>query len=106
MFGRLGGASPAADVLADAYIAQVWVQARCRIIIANRGAAATIRLAHAPNGAADSPDHYLLYDFPLDANASIATEEIAVAAGDKLRVRSSTGDVTFTVNGQEERIRR
>ena len=102
--GQLGAVSPAAASLADVYIVPPENRARGRVIMANRGGAATVRVSHAKGGADDALYQYLVYDMALDANASWATDEIALGATDRIRVRSSTGNVTFNFNGVQERL--
>jgi len=101
-WGVLAQNSPAATTLADLYTAPNSRRAIVEVVVCNRGAATTFRLSYAIAGAADAVSQYLVYDKLLDANASIATVKITVKDSDVLRCRSTSGLVTFTVNGIEE----
>ncbi len=73
------------------------------VTAANVGSSAqTIRIMHAPAGAADDPDHRVLYDYSLPANDNyIHPKPLYMATTDVIRVRASSTDVTFTVDGIE-----
>jgi len=103
VWGTLAQSAPAATTLADAYTTPSAKRSTVEIVICNRSAAGTtVRMSYAIAGAADSSAQYMLYDFALDANASISTARITIKASDVLRVYSTSGNVTFTVNGIEE----
>ena len=101
-FGALAQATPSAASLDDAYTVPAGKRATVSALICNRGAATTVRLQHAPAGAASANAQYLLYDFTLAANDAKATLNFTVAATDVVRVYSASGTVTFNINGIEE----
>lgn len=101
-WGALAQDIPAATTLTDCYTVPALRRATVNVIACNRSGAATIRLAHSVGGAVDATDQYMLYDFPLGANDTKATEQIVLDQGDVLRVYSNTGTVAFNVNGIEE----
>lgn len=102
VFGALAQSNPLAATLTDTYTVPALKRATVEVMICNRGVAATVRLAHAINGAADAAAQYLLYDFALAAAATSSTARFTMKAGDKLRVYASTATVAFNVNGIEE----
>jgi hypothetical protein len=102
LWGALAQSSPAATTLTAAYTVPTAKNATVEVVACNRGAAGTIRLSHAINGAADTVAQYLIYDYLLDANVAKSTVRFTAKAGDIIRVQSSTGNVSFNVNGIEE----
>lgn len=104
VFGDLGQSSPAAGVLGDVYTVPAMKRATVRAVAANRGAATTFRLALAPGGAADDPDHYKAWEVALGAGEALEAGPWSMAAGDVIRGRSASGDVTFTINVIEEDV--
>lgn len=102
LWGALAQAAPAATTLTDAYAVPSARHATLEVVICNRGADATIRLAHAIGGAADDPAQYLLWDLFVAAGETKSTARFTAAATDVIRVYGSTGDLTFNVNGIEE----
>jgi len=103
-WGVLGQSLPAATTLTDIYTVPAAKHSTIEVVICNRGAATTVRLSHAVNGAADSNAQYLLFDFALAANDAISTARITANATDKIRVYSNSGTVAFSVNGIEEDV--
>lgn len=93
---------PAAGVLVDAYTVGNFRRADVEVGICNQGAATTVSLSHAIGGEADVVKHYKLSDFPLGAAESKITARFQLRAADVLRVKSVSGQVSFTVNGIEE----
>ena len=103
VWGALAQSSPAATTLTAAYTVPVAKVATVEAIICERaGAAATIRMALSPNGAAIADSHYLFFNFGLAANDTLVSARFTMSAGDVLRVYSSSGNVTFNINGIEE----
>ncbi len=102
--GQLGAVAPAAGQLVDAYIVPPANRAVVRVIAANRGGATTFRVSHAKGGAADDLAQYLIYDAAIDANGTAATDPITLAEGDRIRVQSTSGNISFNINGSQERI--
>ena len=72
------------------------------IVICNRGAAGTFRLAARQNGVTLANEHYISYDTPVDANDSIVlTIGLTLDAGDVLEGYASTADMSFSAYGSE-----
>jgi hypothetical protein len=103
-YGVLGQASPAAAVLADAYTVPAGRRAAIRVVVTSRGGPETFRVAVSPLGAAIANEHYIAYNFVLDANDSLTSAPIEVGETDVVRVRSLNGNISFTVDGLEEDI--
>lgn len=74
------------------------------VVVCNRsGSSDTFRLWVAVDGAADSDEQYLYYDFTVPANDSFAaTLGITLDASDVVRVRSANGNLSFNVFGIEQ----
>lgn len=102
VFGALAQSVPAATTLTDAYTVPASKRATVTVVACNTGAATTIRLQHAINGAASANAQYLLYDFAVDAGGAKSTVNFTLTAGDVVRVYSTSGNVSFNVNGVEE----
>lgn len=100
----LGQAAPGATTDTTLYGCPAATQAVVSTLtVCNRSATpATFRVAVRPNGATIANQHYITYDVPLGANATIAlTLGIAVDENDVITVRASTADVSFTAFGSE-----
>lgn len=105
LWGTLAQSAPAATTLTNAYTTPAGRRSTVEVVICNRSAVATtVRLSYAIAGAADAASQYLLYDFALNGNASISTARFTTNATDVVRVYSTSGNVTFTVNGIEEDV--
>lgn len=103
VFGALAQVAPTGGVLTTAYTVPADKRATVEVVICNRsGSAVSVRLSHAAAGAADATKQYLLYDFGIDANASVTTSRFTANATDVVRVYASSSDVSFNVNGIEE----
>lgn len=103
VWGSLGQSAPAATTLTDIYTVPANQVATVEVVICETGgAAATVRLAHAVNGAADTIAQYMLRNYPVAANDSKTTTRFTARAGDVIRGYSDTGNVSFNVNGIEE----
>lgn len=103
VWGTLGQTRPAATTLTVCYTVPALKHSAVQVIITNVGAgAATVRVSHAINGAADALAQYVIYDMTLTIAASSSTAKIALRAGDIIRVYASTADVAFNVNGIED----
>lgn len=101
-FGALGQSAPAATTLTDAYTVPAGKRATLAVFACNRSTATTFRISVAPNGATDAVGQYLVFDAALDANETLGTMQFTATAGDVVRVYSTSGNVTFNVNGIEE----
>ena len=99
---RLALSNPAAntDTLAHTAVRQSLVS----VIATNKSTtAATVRIWIQPDGAASVSDYaFLAYDTILPANNSLETFRVALEVDDELYVRSSTADVSFSVNAVHE----
>jgi hypothetical protein len=105
VWGTLAQSSPAATTLTDAYTTPSLKRSTIEVVICNRDAAGTtVRLSYAIAGAANAVSQYMLYDYALGANASVSTTRFTTKASDVVRVYSTSGNVTFTVNGIEESV--
>lgn len=104
VWGTLAQSAPAATTLTAAYTTPALKRSTVEVIICNRSTATTVRLSYAIGGAVDATSQYLLYDYALGDNASISTTRITTKASDVLRVYSTSGNVTFQVNGIEEDV--
>ena len=101
-YKSLGQANPGA-VLTALYTVPAATAAIGWLTISNKeNAANTCRVKHAPAGAADDPDHDILYDFVIPANDTyIHPVPLYMAATDVVRVYGSDTNVTFTMSGVE-----
>lgn len=104
VFGDLAQDAPAATTLVDLYTCPGGYRATVKMSVANRGGATAFRVALAPGGSADHVRQYKAYDEPLDANAAVSSESFTLNAGDVVRVRSTSGNVSFTLNGYRETV--
>jgi hypothetical protein len=100
----LGQAAPGATTETDLYTVPASTQTIVSsIVVANRGAAsATYRISVSAAGAATATKDYLIYGATINANAVVAlTLGITLGATDKVRVYSSTADLSFNAFGSE-----
>ena len=101
---NLGQANPAATTVTDLYTVPAATSTVVSTIsICNRSSTATtVRVSHAPVGAADAVTHYFVYDAPLGGNETIwLTGGVSMATTDKLRVYTAANTVTFQAWGVE-----
>jgi hypothetical protein len=104
VYKQLFASAPAATTLTDAYtVAAATSAIISTIAVCNRSATpTTVRLAHAPLGAADAVSHYFMYDAMLAANTTtFLTGGITLAATDKVRVYVGAATVTVIAWGEE-----
>ncbi len=88
----------------DLYTVPASTSAVCFVTAVNGHATAaqTIRISHAPAGAADNADHRAVYELSVPAGDTyVHPKPFYMATTDKIRVRASTTDVTFTADGIE-----
>lgn len=100
----LGQSKPAAAVLSDMYTVPAATTAVISTITVceQAGSATTFRISVAVAGAVDAVTQYIVYDAALGANETKAfTLGITLAATDVLRVRSTSGSVSFNAFGAE-----
>jgi hypothetical protein len=101
-FKSCGQAALAATTLTDVYTVPAATSAVVQVIVANRGAATTVRVAHSVGGGAIADKDYLEYDTPIAANQSlVAVTGLGMQATDKLRVYGTSANVSANVNGVE-----
>lgn len=101
-YGMLGQSAPAATTLTAAYTVPASKHAAARVIVCNRGALTTFRIAVSPDGASIDNSHYIAYDEALAANESVSSVPFTAGSGDVVRVYSGSGSVSFSVTGIEE----
>lgn len=102
VYGILGQTAPAAGVTADIYTVPVGKRGNIRVIVANRGADDTFRVAVSPGGAGLVDAHYITFGQLLEANEAITSAPFEVGSGDVVRVYSTNGTISFTVSGLED----
>ena len=105
--GVLGQAKPAANTAVTLYECPSDRRAVCSTlaIAETSGDLALIRVHVGIAGAAPTEATAVFYDVELDIWQHFGvTEGIALGAGDKVYVCSDTGDVTFTMFGEETDI--
>lgn len=100
-YKTLGQAAPAATTLTNLYVAPV-MAIGSSLVICNRGAAGSVRVAVSPAGAAIANQHYLLFDTPIDANAvEPFMLGLGIAVTDIVRVYGSHANFSFSLFGVE-----
>lgn len=99
----LAQADLAATTLTDIYVTPAGKFTNVtEILICNRAGAGSFRVSLAKGGVADSVEQYLYFDTPIAANETIVLKtSFKMDPTDELRAYSSTGDMTFVVNGVE-----
>jgi hypothetical protein len=101
----LGQSNPSATTEATLYTAPSLTQSVVSsIAICNQaGTSATFRIAVRPSAdATTAAKHYLVYGTTVAANDTIVlTMGITLAAGDKILVYASTGNISFAAYGSE-----
>jgi hypothetical protein len=100
----LGQAAPSATTETDLYTVPASTQTIVStIVVANRAAtSATYRISVSVAGAATATKDYLIYDATLAANSTTAlTLGITLGATDKVRVYSSSANLSFNAFGSE-----
>jgi hypothetical protein len=102
IFGSLAQVAPAATTLTDAYTCPAAKRATVLVIACNTGVSGEVRVSIAPSGAADAITQYILRDYPVTATDTISAQKVTLTAGDVVRVYSTTGAITFNINGIEE----
>lgn len=98
----LGKSKPAATTDTDLYTAPASTQAQATLFICNQsGGADTFRVALIEASGSLSDDDYIEYDFSLPANMTRTITGIALNAGEKISVRSGSGNISFVATGLE-----
>lgn len=101
-YGMLGQAAPSAATLTTAYTVPAAKHATARVLVCNRGAADTFRIAVSPAGASIADAQYLAYGQPIEANDSASSVAFTVSETDVVRVYSTNGTLSFSVTGIED----
>lgn len=99
--GILGQVDPGAGVFVDLYKCPAGTIATVKVIVSNRAAASTFRILVAVNGVASEVKQELASDTPVAANEPGSTVSFIISSGDVIRVRSASGNVSFTATGEE-----
>lgn len=100
----LGQVSPTANTLTDLFTVPNATQVDVTsVIVTNRAAtAAKFRIAIAVKGAADDVKQYIAYDETVGGNKPYGiTIDATMGAGDVMRVRADSANVSFTAFGKE-----
>jgi len=102
-FKVLGQSAPSATTLTTLYTVPDSTQVVCStIVVCNRGAATSFRVAVRPDGAAISNEHYLYYDVAIGANQTFsATIGITLNDEDVVSVYATLATLSFNLFGQE-----
>ena len=101
-YGILGQAAPGAASLTTAYEPAAGRHATVRVLVCNRSADDTFRIAVSPAGASIDAAHYVAYDQAIAANDSASSVAFTVTGGDLVRVFSTNGALSFSVTGIED----
>ncbi len=75
---------------------------KVRIVVANRGSAATYRIALLNDGGTTANEDYVAYDAPLGANETLTSTTFTLNPVDEIKVESSSATVSFTAFGIEQ----
>ena len=100
----LGQIAPSATTETDLYVVPASTETIVSsLVVTNRGAtSSTYRISISVNGAATATKDYLIYDATMNANSVVAlTLGITMDSTDKIRVYSSTADLSFNAFGSE-----
>lgn len=99
----LGQSAPAATTPTDLYTVPALTQAVVStLVVCNRGASTTVRVSVRPAGAAQSNQHYIMYDVIVPSNDStLLTLGITLSATDVVTVYAVASTVSFSLFGSE-----
>ena len=100
MSGILGQLDPAAATFEDLYVCPPKTIATVKVIISNRSGATTFRILVAVAGVVSEVKQELASDTPVAANEPGSTVSFVISSGDVIRVRSASGNVSFTATGE------
>lgn len=99
-YGILGQAAPSADTDTDLYAVPQRKEAEVKVLVANRDSSpATIRIWVAEEGATTDNSQYIAYDEAIAANEALTSSTFSVFSTDVVRVRASSGNISFTCTG-------
>jgi len=77
-------------------------ETKLQVVVANRGSAATYRVAVIPGGGATANENYVAFDEPIPANTSYLSPVFQLSGLDAVKVTASTATVSFTASGAEQ----
>lgn len=99
----LGQSAPAATTNTDLYTVPSATSSVCStLVIANRGASTTFRVAIRPAGAAITNSQYIVYDNYVNQYDSIfLTLGVTIATTDVVTVYAGAATLSFTLFGSE-----
>ena len=100
----LGQLDPTAAVLTDLYTVPASTSTLTNTLtVCNRSSSSgSFRVSIAVGGAADDVKQYIYYDVPIIGNDTFAeTMGLTLATGDKVRVFTSSGNISFGLWGIE-----
>lgn len=100
--GLLGQLDADAASLTVLYTVPTGKRATVNVIITNRGAQTSFRVAAALDGAVDDNKQYVAYDKIVAAQDTGTTVTFKLGANDKVRVYAGSANLSFTCNGFEE----
>ena len=101
--GVFAQAAPAAAAEADLYEVAALLSGGVKgtLFICNRDAGSSaITIAIARNEGATAVENYLAYDSPVDTGKTVIMAGFVMPRGARLRVKSDTGNVSFTFCGE------
>lgn len=102
-YGVLAQAAPGIGTVANLY----WVPRgqraeKIRIISCNRAAMpAAVRIAVVPEGVVIADEHYIAFDKEVPSLDTVSSVEISLGERSVVRVTSDTGEVSFSIFGNE-----
>ncbi len=100
--GILGQLNADATTLTDLYTVPAGKRATVNVIITNRSAESSFRVAAALDGAIDDLKQYVAYDKIIAAEDTGTTVTFKLGANDKVRVYAASANLSLTCNGFEE----
>ena len=101
MSGIFGQLAPASSVWTDLYTCPAGTVSVLRVIVSNRGAAATsFRVAVSENGDAIANLHHIASDKAIAGNDTGSTVSFVVSATDIVRVWAGNTSLSFTATGE------
>lgn len=101
IIGILGQVAPGATTLTDLYTVPEGITAKVKVIITNRAAETTFRVAAGVGGALIEDKQYVAYNKKIASEDTGSTVEFQVGAGDKIRVYAASANLSFTCTGEE-----
>lgn len=98
----LGSSKPVATTATTLYTCPISTEANITVFICNQSATASaVRLAVVPDVDTLADTDYILYDYSLSGNNSIAMDDIKISAGDILVCYTANATVSFVAIGTQ-----